>query len=202
MELSVKSGEESARLEVDTSARALVVKGVTGDQRINLLPDTRIQVVGDRLIVGAREFTPFAGSGRAPTVMDVQEFAKLLRQVAGSSQPSSVTAPVAQRTSPSRTNSLNAEGSLNVEARNHFRRVSWIATFVERAGFIGAILAAVGGLVIAFNRDDNVPDYYSLTERYPFFSEGIFMALFGAFYMLSIAMVAAYIRARAAEKGR
>ena len=195
MELSVKSGDYSARLEVDTSARALVVKGVMGDQRINLFPDTRIQVVGDHLIVGAREFTPHARSGRAPTIMDVQEFAKLLRQVAGSSQTSSATAPVAQRTSPSLTNSPNAE------ARNHFRRAAGIAAFVEVVGFIGAILAAIGGLVIAFNRDDDVPDYYSLTERYPLFSEGIFMALFGAFSMLSIAMVAAYIRGRAAEKG-
>jgi len=203
MELSVKSGDYSARLEVDTSERALVVKGVMGDQRINLFPDTRIQVDGDRLIVGAREFTPHAGSGRAPTIMDVQEFAKLLRQVAGSSQTSSATAHVAQGTSPSRNNSLNAGASLNAEARNHFRRAAGIAAFVEVVGFIGAVLAAIGGFVIAFNSVDCGRSCfeYSLTERYPFLIEGITIGVFGAFSMLSIAMVAAYIRGRAAEKG-
>ena len=197
MELSVRSGDYSARLEVDTSARALVVKGVMGDQRVNLFPTTRIEVDGDRLIVGAREFTPHAGSGRAPTIMDVQEFAKLLRQVAGSSQTSSATAPVAQRTSPSRTNSLNAE------ARSHIARAAGIAAFVEVVGFIGAILAAIGGFILAINSIDCDwrCDDYSLTERYPFLIEGITIGVFGAFSMLSIVMAAAYIRGRAAEKG-
>ena len=196
MELSVKSGDYSARLEVDTSARALVVKGVMGDQRVNLFPTTRIEVVGDRLIVGAREFTPHAGSGRAPTIMDVQEFAKLLRQVANSSQTSSATAPGAHQTPQPRNHSLNAE------ARSHIARAAGLAPFVEVVGFVGAILAAIGGLVIAFNSDcDRFCDDYSLTERYPFLIEGLTIGVFGAFSMLSIAMVAAYIRGRAAEKG-
>lgn len=196
MELSVKSGDYSARLEVDTSARALVVKGVMGDQRVNLFPTTRIEVDGDRLIVGAREFTPHAGSGRAPTIMDVQEFAKLLRQVANSDQASGSTAPSARQSPQPRNNSLNAE------ARSHIARAAGLAPFVEVVGFIGAILAAIGGLVIAFNSDcDRFCDELGVTERYPFLIEGITIGVFGAFSMLSIAMVAAYIRGRAAEKG-
>ena len=196
MELSVKSGNFPARLEVDTSARALVVRGVMGDQRVNLFPDTRIEVVGDRLIVGAREFTPYAVSGRAPTIMDVQEFAKLLRQVAGSPRTSSTTAPGNQQSPQTRDKTVSAK------ALSHFEIAAQMAAFVQIVGLVGAILAAIGGFVVAFNSDcDRFCDGYSLTERYPFLIEGIAVGVFGAFSMLSIAMVAAYIRGRAAEKG-
>ena len=204
MELSVKSGNYSARLQVDTSARALVVKGVMGDQRINLFSDTRIEVVGDRLLVGAREFVPYAGSGRAPTIMDVQEFAKLLKQVAGSAGDwgASTRQSTQSNTSGSRSAvSSTTNGRRVAEARHHFKRAAGTAAFVEVVGFVGAILSAIGGLVIAFSRDDSVPAYYGLTERYPFLIEGITIGVFGAFSMLSISMVAAYIRGRAAEKG-
>ena len=207
MELSVKSGNYSARLQVDTSARALVVKGVMGDQRINLFSDTRIEVVGDRLLVGAREFVPYAGSGRAPTIMDVQEFAKLLRQVAGSAGDwgASTRQSTQSNTSGSRSAvSSTTNGPRVAEARHHFKRAAGTAAFVEVVGFVGAILSAIGGLVIALNSIDcgRFCDEYSVSERYPFLIEGITIGVFGAFSMLSIAMVAAYIRGRAAEKGR
>lgn len=197
MELSVKSDGQPVTLEVDVSKRALVIRGDMGEQRVGVFPVTRIEVRGDRLLVGARQFTPHAASGQAPTVLEVQEFATMLRQVAGSSQVAGATTIEAQQPLPSRTNTLNAD------ARNHFRRAALIATFVERAGFIGAILTAIGGFFVACSGGIDCDPYCEEldVEQYPNFSEGITLAFFGAFSMLSIAMVAAYIRGRGAEKG-
>ena len=205
MELGVKRHGKAARIEVDTSERCLVIHHEGGQERLGLFSTTRIEIKGARLIVGSEEFDPDLGLERPPTVMDIQEFAKFLKQVAGSSGGSGKRTPQSSHgnTTAARsagTTQLNRP-SINAEARGHIARAAGLAPFLEVVGFIGAILAAIGGLVIAFSRDENAPDYYGLTERYPFLIEGLTIGVFGAFSMLSIAMVAAYIRGRAAEKG-
>lgn len=205
MELEVKRQGNPARIEVDTTDKCLVIHHEGGEERLALFSTTRIEIKGARLIVGSEEFDPNLAVDRPPTVMDIQEFAKLLKQVAGSAGGSGASArPLPQaNTTPTRPSATPQRPgtSANAEARSHLARAAGIATFVEVVGFIGAILSAIGGLVIALSRDENAPDYYGLTERYPFLIEGITIGVFGAFSMLSIAMIAAYIRGRAAEKG-
>ena len=218
MELGVKRHGKPARIEVDTTEKCLVIHHEGGEERLGLFSTTRIEIKGARLIVGSEELDPDLGLERPPTVMDIQEFAKFLKQVADSAGSTRETnsqaspggtraaqpavTPQARTTATRPTVTPNRDrSSVNAEARAHFSRAAGIAGFVEVVGVIGAILSAIGGLVIAFNRDDNVPNYYSLTERYPFIIDGITIGVFGAFSMLSISMVAAYIRGRAAEKG-
>lgn len=207
MELEVKRQGNPARIEVDTADKCLVIHHEGGEERLALFSTTRIEIKGARLIVGSEEFDPNLAVDRPPTVMDIQEFAKLLKQVAGSSGGSGASArPLPQaNTTPSRPSvTTQRRGtSANAEARSHLARAAGIATFVEVVGFVGAILSAIGGLVIALNSIDcgRFCDDYSVTERYPFLIEGITIGVFGAFSMLSIAMIAAYIRGRAAEKG-
>jgi len=207
MELGVKRHGKPARIEVDTTDKCLVIHHEGGEERLGLFSTTRIEIKGARLTVGSEEFDPDLALERPPTVMDIQEFAKFLKQVAGSSGVSGKTStrPSQGNTTATRSAATAQHGrpSVNAEARSHIARAAGIAAFVEVVGFIGAILAAIGGFILAINSIDCDwrCDDYSLTERYPFLIEGITIGVFGAFSMLSIVMAAAYIRGHAAEKG-
>ena len=125
--------------------------------------------------------------------MDVQEFAKLLQQFSTADRSK-------QAHSTQRAISSAADRSL-ASARSHYRRASGIAGAVERLAYGFLILSIAGGLLIAFTPDPSCGRGCDFVEKYPNVWSGVLIGLYGVLFMLAIAMLAAYVRGRAAESG-
>lgn len=183
-------GNTGVRLSVDSSARALVIKSDLASSKINIFGTTTISASSTgQLIVGRRTFY----SGSRTTVMDVQEFAKLLQQFSNADRSR-------QALSSQRTISSAVDRNL-ASARLHYRRAAGVAAFVERLAYVFMVLSIIGGLVIAFSPDPNCGRGCDFVEKYPNVWSGILIGLYGVLFMLAVAMLAAYVRGRAAESG-
>lgn len=181
---------ESARLSFDSTARTLIVDTISGQQRIGLFADTEIGLVGTGLRVARLTFEPDERAARPVTMMDVEQFAVRLRQIAKANRvPSETKQPI--RSTP---------GPKPQRHRGTGRRAYTVAKAVEGTMWVLLVLSVVGGLIISFQQEPQcelVGSDCSFSTKYPLFGFGVALMAGGVVQCLMIIMVAAYIQARA-----
>jgi hypothetical protein len=182
------------RLSVDSSTRALIIEEELGSSQVDVLRTTTISCsTNGRLTVGNRTFALSDDDGGRTTIMDVLEFTRLLKQLSSGNHDK-------QAPSYNRPFSSAADGS-QASARSHYRRAMRIAGFVERIAYCFVVLSIAGGLLIAFSPDPSCGGGCDFAEKYPNVWSGVLIGLYGVLFLLAIAMLAAYVRGRAAESG-
>lgn len=140
------------------------------------------------------------------TLKDVQDAAELLRTAASTDRKAQFKAaakplPVYGTPRSSTQSVASAAERQFAAARKHFERAAGVAGVVERLAYGFTILSIVGGLLIAFSKNPNCDNYCDFVEKYPNVWSGVLIGLYGVLFMLAVAMLAAYVKGRAAENG-
>lgn len=212
MELDMLDGDVPVVLAIETGTRSLVIGKGEDTERVSVFGTTKFSFTPSSLTVGSRVFEVNSESSRPPTVMDLQEFVKILKQLssADGGRPVRTSGSRATRTPLPLGASEQAAAIASMPNPNRhvgaadFQRAGSLAGFVEACSYFFVILSVLGSLVIAFQKNPFCEERFSscdFGEKYPDFWLGIGAGLYAVFILLAIAMVAAYLKGKAAERG-
>ena len=195
-------------LSVASGSKTLVIQKGDYFRKFQILDTTKVVCSeSGELSVGSMTFTLGDNTTGRTTLKDVQDAADFLREIAGTNRTAQFKAeakpkPVygTVRSSSQSMGNSSADRQFAM-ARKHYERAADVAGFVERLAYGFTVLSIVGGLLIAFTKNPNCDYYCDFGEKYQNFWSGTLVGLYGALFMLAIAMLAAYVKGRAAENG-
>lgn len=191
MEIKILEDDSLVKLTLNVSSRQIIIQRKMGQVSVPLYGTTGIFCTEDgHLLIGALRFSMAEGHPAASSITEIQEFANQTKAI------------VQSRLQAARSQNYGDDyQQLPNAGLAHYRRAASAAILVERIALGFTVLSVAGGLFFAFQRDPNCWDDCTIFERYPNIFFGALIGIHGAVFMMSLAMVASYVRGSTAEKG-
>jgi len=199
MHLELHLNGERVRVVTDHGSRSVHIIRESGQESIELTPNTRVTHTQRSLKIGATEFTAPADDSAGASPDDLKEFARTVRHLAAGLP---VGGSAANRSAPPpESETVSSAVSAGVPSRAHDDLQTAISTagLLVVPSFVLGFFSLVGGIIIAAQVAPECDGYRSVcdtAEKYPNIAQGIGAGVFGAMFMFSIAMIAAYVRGR------